>query len=75
MPVYEVSRMVYDLVIQIAEGKADYVAVVRCKDCKHWEKSDYLPSLMVCKRAVGIRFVCNEEDFCSRGKKRGGDND
>lgn len=43
------------------------VDIVRCKDCKYWEKKD---NAVWCRRtAIGI-FRMEEDDFCSRGEKK-----
>ena len=47
---------------------ADVVPVVRCKDCKYWDESEYLPKHMVCNYVLGARFVRQADDFCSRGE-------
>lgn len=45
----------------------DVVEVVRCKDCKWWEKGkDYTP---YCNHPVDGLFIA-ENDFCSYGKRR-----
>ena len=51
-------------------------AVVRCKDCKHWE-TDWAPSTA----APGFRYCgmidgCTQaHDYCSKGEKKDGDPD
>jgi hypothetical protein len=43
----------------------DAVPVVRCKDCKHYDKrSDY---------CEGMGFSCLPDDFCSYGERKDGD--
>lgn len=61
------------------KNKADFVEVVRCKDCKHWNEiemqceNDYV----VTDNEGGASFSLNFylDDFCSYGtqKERGGD--
>lgn len=48
---------------------ADVVEVVRCKDCKWWEKGkDYTP---YCSHPVDGLFIAeNENNFCSYGERR-----
>lgn len=49
-------------------GKADVVAVVRCKDCVWWDNDSDLPWCV--NKFVGL--VCSRpNDFCSYGEKRG----
>ena len=45
----------------------DIVHVVRCKDCKHWERdADFKDGWCRGERQY-------EDDFCSRGERRGED--
>lgn len=49
--------------------KADFVEVVRCKDCKYWvflKKYD----LHYCFRKGGLGGFIAEKDFCCHGKRR-----
>lgn len=47
----------------------DVVEVVRCKDCKYWDKSDMrMDDKCECKR-LWDEHTC-ADDFCSRGEKR-----
>ena len=42
------------------------LGIVRCKECKYWNKSD---NAVWCRRtAIGI-FRMEEDDFCSRGER------
>ncbi len=41
------------------ENKADFVEVVRCKDCKHWSNGD-------CYRLE----LSRPDDFCSYGERK-----
>ena len=44
------------------KDKADYVEVVRCKDCKHhYENDDFI--------CIGVK----DDDFCSYGERREGE--
>ena len=44
------------------------VAVIRCKDCKHWyEKHRHDVDMSACKRAIGY-FGAN--DYCSKAERR-----
>ena len=55
-------------------SKSDYVEVVKCKDCKHWNerenecKNDYV----VTDNEGGASFSLNFylDDFCSYGERR-----
>lgn len=53
---------------------ADVVEVVRCYECKYWEhRPDRQYDL--CAYLFGAKRSCNPEDFCSRGKRKGGQDD
>ena len=45
-------------------GKADVVAVVRCKDCINWNGND-------CITIFGL-YAPRPDDYCSRGEKNSG---
>lgn len=47
------------------------VEVVRCKECKYWEESQYYPKFMVCTYVKGATFTRQHDDFCSRGEREG----
>lgn len=47
----------------------DAVEVVRCKDCKHWTYDNYHKH-HYCSNAMGLRYVCPENNFCSYGERR-----
>ena len=50
---------------------ADVVEVVRCRECKYWEhRPDRQYDL--CAYLFGAKRSCNPEDFCSRGERKGG---
>ena len=47
---------------------ADATPVVRCKDCKYWEKGkDYEP---YCNNWANMMTDTQAEDFCSYGERR-----
>ena len=49
------------------KNKADFVEVVRCKDCKYWETKNG----GYCRASNALAMVNNENnDFCSYGKRR-----
>ena len=56
----------------------DAVPVVRCKDCKHQEKTFHADKRMknggyyvyFCDLAEDYSHVCLDEDFCSKGERR-----
>lgn len=59
------------------EPKIDLVNVVRCKDCKHWDKQGFDPLFDVdfgnCKRGhLEKEFYSqtDETDFCSYGERK-----
>lgn len=63
---------------QFFKPKADYVAVVRCKDCKHWERLYYRPFVEPrndgrCKALWQFhdaeRNITFEDHFCGYGEK------
>lgn len=51
------------------KNKADYVEVVRCKDCRFWGGVTFG---YICRRFSGsyIRNETRENDFCSYGERR-----
>jgi hypothetical protein len=59
------------------KNKADYVAVVRCKDCKHkqeldkYEKRLYIEGCVACTQSSpnSDRLVMLPNDFCSYGER------
>lgn len=63
-----------NMIIQAVVDVHDAVPVVRCKDCKWWEKLDYLDSvcrdLRFCTYVIGTEFVRKEYDYCSRGERK-----
>lgn len=58
-----------DAIVKNACDFTDVVEVVRCKDCKWWEKGkDYTP---YCSHPVDGLFIAeNENNFCSYGERR-----
>lgn len=53
---------------------ADVVEVVRCYECKYWEhRPDRQYDL--CTYLIGDKFSRTPEDFCSRGERKGGQDD
>ncbi len=59
-------------------GEADVVAVVRCKECKHFLETKGIDSgkpcgYGLCKLPTGIRGLVSADDFCSYGERRGDD--
>ena len=48
----------------------DYVEVVRCRDCKHWQKQEYgVVEVSICTRGGDI-LEMDSNDFCSRGERK-----
>ena len=57
-----------------ATEKENFVAVVRCKDCKHYEFADNRAFGMPVKYCDWFGFEdVDDNDFCSRGERKGGD--
>ena len=57
---------------------ADVVGVVRCKDCKHYDKEYHqckLHSEEPDQYYTGFIFCMQEDDFCSYGERKELDND
>lgn len=57
---------------------ADVVEVVRCKDCKHYDKEYHqckLHSEEPDQYSTGFIFCMQEDDFCSYGERKEFDND
>lgn len=46
---------------------ADAVEVVRCKDCKYWDKATIRKGFLICP-ASGMEIMA--EDYCSYGKRK-----
>lgn len=53
--------------IPSAQPTVDAVPVIRCKDCKHWQKSSINYNEYVCYWGG---YVKKEDDFCSWGKRK-----
>lgn len=51
-------------------AKTDLVAVVRCKDCKHYCPYEGEEHKGDCDELVGLESCVYEDDFCSYGKRR-----
>lgn len=50
----------------------DAVEVVRCRDCKKWEKcySSILGEVMCCTGQANVNIQKGPDDFCSYGERR-----
>ena len=48
------------------------VDVVRCKDCKHYKKINPKAKSGICCKDI-VASVWNDDGFCSRGERKGGD--
>ena len=46
------------------------IDIVRCKECKYWEESQYYQGFMVCTYVKGATFARQHDDFCSRGERK-----
>jgi hypothetical protein len=55
--------------IQIIEGNADVVEVVRCKDCRHC-KFNSSAEIYKCDRRGYFTETVSEDDFCSYGERK-----
>lgn len=51
----------------------DVEPVVRCRDCLYWQKSSLFRGHTVCRYVVDCSVVRREDDFCSRGERKGGE--
>ena len=53
---------------------ADVLQVVRCKDCKHYDKHGYkicrLHSELPDKYSSGVNIYMERDDFCSYGERK-----
>ena len=49
---------------------APSIDIVRCKECKYWEESQYYQEFMVCTYVKGATFTRQHDDFCSRGERK-----
>jgi ribosomal protein S27E len=57
------------------KSKADFVEVVRCKDCEHWNCVSGVTEHMGCDIFCdnhGREYPTNPDDFCSFGERKGG---
>ena len=51
---------------------ADAVQVVRCKDCRHYKKINPRAKSGMCYKDI-VASAWNDDGFCSRGERKGGD--
>lgn len=51
------------------ERYGEYVKVVRCKDCKSWNRFDDVQIIGSCNRHGGV-YIKRETDFCSWGERK-----
>lgn len=61
-----VKKMMQNILDDVKESPVvDAVQVIRCKDCKHYTGYE-------CQRSKvsNIRFITNEDDYCSRAERR-----
>ena len=65
------DKMFVKVVEQVVEDTptADVVEVVRCKDCQR-SRPMIFDGFYYCKR---VRAVRKADDFCSKGKRKGGE--
>lgn len=60
------------------KSKADFVEVVRCRDCKHWNCVSGVTEHMGCDIFCdnhGREYPTNPDDFCSYGERKEGQSD
>ena len=55
---------------ELAKARANVKPIVLCKDCKYHQTSELCKDYMVCTYLKGVKFVRNDDDFCSRGEKK-----
>ena len=79
---YKTCRIAYrngdDRVLQNSpcanfKNKSNFVEVVRCKDCNHWNCVSKITEHMGCDifcDLYGREYPTNPEDFCSYGERR-----
>lgn len=46
------------------------IDIVRCKECKYWEESQYYQEFMACTYVMGATFTRQHDDYCSRGERK-----
>lgn len=54
----------------------DAVPVVRCKDCKYWKTGEGVnrsKKVKFCTYNIGHHYARRDEDFCSRGERKEGE--
>lgn len=55
------------------DPEAEWVEVIRCKDCKHWREGDaysYCQKLFNCGVLDVYDYMRAEDDFCSLAERR-----
>lgn len=70
-----VDDAVYDVVqVETLEGlpTADAVEVVRCKNCRYWDKTKYADYATMGECMIW-HTARNRKDYCSEGRKNGTD--
>ena len=64
------------------ECEYDFMPIVRCRDCRWWNEDDFprafpekKTSACECPNIYGANFsrYTDEDEFCSRGVRKGGD--
>lgn len=74
----EIEKAINEILEEV-KGKGHklrhFVEVIRCKDCKYWNKH-HLVDIYVCSihnkegQYPYLLFEMNADDFCSRGEKK-----
>ena len=59
-------QKLFDSIVD-SQPTVDAVPVIRCKDCKHWQKSVINYNEYVCYWGG---YVKQEDDYCSWGKRK-----
>lgn len=50
--------------------------LVRCKDCKYWQAQEVgIVECSVCTRIHDMVFEMGADGFCSKGERKGGDDE
>ena len=50
--------------------------LVRCKDCKYWKTAEGVnlsKRVKFCTYHIGYQYARHDEDFCSRGERKDGE--
>ena len=70
----EQYQRVIDTVANLTEEISSMVKAVRCKDCRYFKKIAERSDSGLCHRDI-VASAWKENDYCSRGKRKGGENE